>query len=82
MSDAGSVTESYVITESDDTVCEHDPDYIKRLVLQHERKLQRQREYYQRVKNTDEYKEKRRQQAKQYRERKKATANTTAPTAA
>ena len=82
MSDTGSVTESFVITESDDTVCEYDPDYIKRLVLQHERKLQRQREYYQRVKDTEEYKEKRRQLAKQRRERKKAETNARAPTAA
>ena len=80
MSETASVTsvQTFSITETDNTVLEYDPAYLQKLVVAHEKKLQRQREYDDRVKDTEEYKAKRREQ--QRNRRAKAKNNEAKPT--
>ena len=71
MSDSCSVTsvQTFSITENENTVLEYDPAYLQKLVEAHEKKIQRQRVYYQKVKDTEEYKEKRRIQQRNRRDK-------------
>ena len=73
MSDNCSVTsvQTFSITETDNTVLEYEPSYLQKLVVAHEKKLQRQREYYNKVKDTEEYKAKRREQQRNRRAKAK-----------
>ena len=60
--------QTFSITENENTVLEYDPAYLQKLVEAHEKKIQRQRVYYQKVKDTEEYKEKRRIQQRNRRQ--------------
>ena len=68
---------SFNITETESTVCDYDPDYIKKAIAVYERSLERKREYRQRkqAEMTPEQKEeqlkKGRGYAKKYRAKKK-----------
>ena len=69
---------SFNITETESTVCDYDPDYIKKAVAAYERSLERKREYRQRkqAEMTPEQKEeqlkKGREYAKKYRALRRA----------
>ena len=68
---------SFTITETESTVCDYDPDYIKKAVAAYERSLERKREYRQKKKaemtteQREEQLRKGREYAKKYRARKK-----------
>ena len=68
---------SFTITETASTICDYDPDYIKKAVAAYERSLERKRQYRQRkqAEMTPEQKEeqlrKRREYDRQYRAKKK-----------
>ena len=69
---------SFTIAETESTVCDYDPDYIKKAVAAYERSLERKREYRQKKKaemtteQREEQLRKGREYAKNYRARKKA----------